>query len=195
MSERRDRFARMLCCDHNPLRRRVDRIEASISAGLVIAFVLAAPLLGFYIGRLADNAGIRQQKAEQSWSAVRATLLQNASSGQVGAGGDWDTAWVQASWQAPAGGLRYGLVATPLNAHEGDRMQVWVTRTGRLTHEPLSRIGVLDRMGFAVITTVVGLAIVLSVIGACARMAVNRRRIAGWERGWASIGPRWTSLR
>src|SRR5262249_49320266 len=116
MSERRQRVARMLCRDHNPLRRRVDRVEAAISAGLVVGFVVAAPLLAIYTGRLADNAGIRQQRAEQAWREVRATLTQSASSGQVGQGGDWDMAWVQARWRAPSGGHRHGVVATPLNA-------------------------------------------------------------------------------
>ena len=195
MKQRRPRVARMFGCDHNPLRRPIDRLESAITASLVVAFLIAAPLLGIFAGRLADTAGLREQRSESGWKQVTATLTQSAAAGAVGVDGNWDAAWVTAKWRAPSGVKRLGLVATSLNAHAGDRVSVWVTHAGRLTHERLTSAGVRDRIVIAVLTATACLAVLLWLIGGCVRMAANRRRMAGWARGWEQIGPRWSKLR
>ncbi len=68
MKQRLQLVARtMLGRDPNPLLRQVDRIEAAIMVGLVVAFLAAAPLVSIYAGRLADAQGLREQRTEQSW--------------------------------------------------------------------------------------------------------------------------------
>ena len=39
-----------------------------------------------------------------------------------------------------------------------------------------------------------GLGGVLIAVGGGVRLAVNRRRITGWERAWRAIGPQWSRL-
>jgi ABC-type spermidine/putrescine transport system permease subunit I len=70
-----------------------------------------------------------------------------------------------------------------------------VTGSGQVTHPPLSHDEVLDGVANAVLATVVGLGIALTLALAVARSAANRRRMAAWARAWDVIGPRWTSLR
>jgi hypothetical protein len=163
--------------------------------GFVVLFLIAAPLLGIMTGRIADGAGLREQHAEQAWHQVSAVLEQNASAGLNSQDGGWDAAWVTARWDIPGGKSRTGVIAVGLNAKAGQRVTIWVTGSGHLAHPPLSHDDVLDGVANAVLATVAGLAVLLGLAAAAARGAANRRRMAGWERAWEIIGPRWTSLR
>jgi hypothetical protein len=40
-----------------------------------------------------------------------------------------------------------------------------------------------------------GLAVLLFGVGGLVRWLMNRRRLAAWETGWATTGPRWTRHR
>ena len=75
---RRAGLARHLVLDHNPLRRRADRLETCIMAGLLAAFLAGAPLIAVVAGGWAHAAGLRQQRAQRSWHQVPAVLLQAA---------------------------------------------------------------------------------------------------------------------
>lgn len=163
--------------------------------GFVVLFVLAAPLLSLLTGRIADGSGLRDQHAEQSWHQVHAVLEQNASAGLNSQDGGWDAAWVNARWDISGGKLRTGVIAVGLNAKAGQRVTIWVTGSGQVTHPPLSHDDVLDGIANAVLATVAGLAVLLGLAAAAARGAVNRRRMAAWERAWEIIEPQWTSLR
>jgi hypothetical protein len=182
-------------CARNPLRRRIDDVESRLITVIVVLFLIAAPLLGIITGRMADAAGLREQRAEQSWHPAQAVLLQSASAGLNGQDGGWDAAWVNARWGIPGGGSRTGVIAVELNAKAGQRVSIWVTGSGQITHPPLSHDDVLDGIGNAVLGSVAGLALLLVLAAATAKAAVNRRRMAAWGRAWAVFGPRWTSLR
>jgi hypothetical protein len=190
------RVARMMLGrEHNPLLRPVDRIEAAIMAGLVVAFLGAAPLVSIYAGRLADAQGLREQRAEQSWRQERATLQQSASAGVIGLDGAWDTAWVYATWPAPSGGHRRGPIAMPLNARKGEVVSVWVTPTGELAHRPLTSADLRDRIAVAVLAATAGVAALELLIAVAVRVAMSRRRMTGWESAWRAVGPKWSQLR
>jgi hypothetical protein len=163
--------------------------------GFFVLFLIAAPLLGIMTGRIADGAGLREQHAEQAWHEVHAVLEQNASAGLNSQDGGWDAAWVNARWDIPGGKSRTGVIAVGLDAKAGQRVTIWVTGSGQITHPPLSHDDVLDGIANAVLATVAGLAVLLGVAAAVARGAANRRRMAAWERAWEIIEPRWTSLR
>ena len=181
--------------EDNPLRRHVDRIESAIVAGLVVAFLFAAPLMCILAIHVAGAAAVREQQAERSWQPVTAVLAQSAAAGQVGVDGAVDTSWVSARWVAPDGAVRHGLVAVALNAKAGQRMTVWVTSAGQLTRPRLTRSQVLEWEAFGAILAPVGLAALLVVAGGVVRVVANRRRLAGWTRAWEATGPRWSSLR
>jgi hypothetical protein len=183
--------------EHNPLLRQVDRIETAVMAALVIAFLAAAPLASLYAGRLADTQGLREQRAEQhTWTREPAILRQSASAGLIGMDGAWDTAMVTASWAVPSsGGHRTGRIAMPLNAHKGEVVSVWVTPTGELAHPPLTGADVRDRIAFAVLIASTGVAALELLIAVVVRVALRRRRMAGWESAWRAVGPKWSQLR
>jgi hypothetical protein len=196
VKQRLQRLARMMAGrEHNPLLRHVDRIEAAIMAGLVMAFLAAAPLVSVYAGRLADAQGLREQRAEQSWRHETATLQQSASAGLIGLDGAWDTSWVKATWAAPSGGNRTGRIAMPLNAHKSEVISVWVTPTGVLTRPRLTSADLRDRIAFAVLIAVAGVAALELLIAVAVRAALSRRRMTSWEIAWRAVEPKWSQLR
>jgi hypothetical protein len=193
--QQRQRLGRIIAGDDNPLRRYVDKLESAVVASLVIAFLVAAPLLAVATVRVVGAAGAREQRAESGWRQVPAVLTQSAAAGLVGLDGEWDTSWVTARWTAPSGGHRKGLVPVALNARAGQQLTVWVTPAGQLTHARLTAAAVVERQVSAAIAVPVALAVLLSVTAGAVRVLANRRRMASWTKAWEAVGPRWSSLR
>jgi hypothetical protein len=188
------RLVRVVVGNDHPLRRHVDRIQSAVVAGLVVAFVVAAPLLSIIAVQVTSTAAVREQRAESGWRARTAVLQESAAAGLVADDGAFDS-WVTVSWVMPGGAKRTGLVAVDLNAKKGQRITVWVTPAGQLTHPPLTRSQVLEWEATAAIVVPIGLAVLLMVAGGVVRVVANRRRMAGWAQAWAVAGPRWSSLR
>jgi hypothetical protein len=193
--QRLQRLRRIMAGDDNPLRRHIDKLESAVVVSLVIAFLVAAPLLTIFAVQTAGAAGARQLRAEHGWQQRPAVLTQSAAAGLVGLDGEWDTSWVTARWTMPDGVPHRGLVAVGLSARAGQRLMLWVTPAGQLTHPPLTPAEVTSREVMAAITVPVGLAVLLSVTACGVRVLANRRRMAGWTKAWEAIGPRWSSLR
>jgi hypothetical protein len=174
----------------NPLRRPVDRLEAAVLVILAGVFVVTAPLLAVFAIRLADSAGLLQQRAERTLHQVEATLLGRSSTemtGPFGPYGDTGLTVVTASWTAPAGRTRTGLIVTGPDEHAGQRVLIWVTEAGQLAEPPLSRTDVDERMAYAALCAELGLAAAMCVIVACVRLAADRYRMAGWARALAAM--------
>src|SRR5258707_5480326 len=72
------RLARQMGLGRNPLRRRTDRVEAWVSAGLLAVFLIAAPLSWTSAGRWVHQGGLREQRAQQSWHQTEAGLVRAA---------------------------------------------------------------------------------------------------------------------
>lgn len=174
----------------NPLRRPVDRVEAAVLAGLAALFLVTAPVLAVFAVRLAGSAGLLEQHAERTLYRVEATLLGRSSTqmtGPYGPYGDAGLNVVAASWTAPAGGSRTGLVVAGPDEHAGQRVPIWVTEAGQLAKPPLSRAAVDERKALAAACAVLGLAAVMWVVVAGVRLAADRRRMAGWARAWTEM--------
>src|SRR5216684_6308746 len=95
---RRAGLARHLALDHNPLRRRADRLETCIMAGLLAAFLAGAPLVAVTAGSWAHARNLRQQRAQASWHQAPAVLLQAVPRQAAFRHWSASAAWVQASW-------------------------------------------------------------------------------------------------
>jgi hypothetical protein len=193
--QRWERLRRIAVGDDNPLRRYVDKLESAVVVSLVVAFLVAAPLLAISAVGYVGAAGARQMHAEANWKQVPAVLTQSAAAGLIGLDGEFDTSWVTAKWTAPDGIHRSGLIAVDLNARPGQHVMVWVTQTGQLSPARLTAAGIADREVSAAIVVPVGLAVLLSITAFVVRVLGNRRRMAAWTKAWEAIGPRWSSLR
>jgi DNA polymerase III epsilon subunit-like protein len=77
---RLERCARRLGLDRNPLRRRMDRIEAAIRLATMILLLVAVPIAAIVGGRRADHLALRQAHAQAAADhQVTAILLQQAT--------------------------------------------------------------------------------------------------------------------
>ena len=187
---RRRRRVGALSLGRSPLRREVDRIEASIFAGLLAAFLIGAPLLAIAAGRWEHSAAAAEQRAQQSVHLVTAVLLQDVPDIAVG-DGTWD-AGALARWTASDGKSFVGDILDTAGAPAGSRVQIWVDGSGRQTYPPLTRRGLETRVITAAALAPAAFAITLLTVALCLRWLLNRRRLAGWGASWADIGPRWT---
>src|SRR5690349_3413543 len=97
-------WLRGLWPDHNPLRRTCDRAEAAIVAGLIAAFLIAAPVTGLIAGQSAYSASLHAEHAQQA-AHHRVTAVLLASAPVAAPTGDRKQAWprVPARWAAPGG--------------------------------------------------------------------------------------------
>jgi hypothetical protein len=185
------RAARFLGWDGNPLRRGIDRAESLAMTVLIGVLVIAGPVLAVSVARVADAAALRQQHAEAGWYQARATLEQGADESMAN-GSDWDIAWVEASWTLRDGKVAHGMVPAALDVRAGQHVQIWLTKNGHLTHQPLTETDIRDQVTFAVLLTVTGWAVALALGAVAVRVLANRRRMAGWQREWDVSGPLWS---
>ncbi len=191
------RLARRLWMSNNRLRRRTDRIEAWITAGLLVVFLVGAPLSWFAAGRWAEQGVVREQHAQQSWHQVAAVLLEAApAEPQFEFGLPWNPAvLVLAHWIGPDGKDQIGQIPVKAGSWAGRTVQVWVDTLGRPTGPPLPPSVLAERVASAKTLAPATLALLLLGLGWLVRRVMDRRRLAAWEADWALTGPRWTRRR
>jgi hypothetical protein len=191
------RLARRFWISNNRLRRRTDRIEAWITAGLIAVFLAGAPLSIITAGRWAEQAVVREQHSQQSWHRVAATLLETApAQPQFEFGLPWNpVVLVLADWMGPDGRDRIGQIPVKAGTWAGRTVEVWVDRLGRPTGPPLPGSVLAERVTSARALAPAALAALLLVLAWLIRRLMDRRRLAGWEADWARTGPRWTRRR
>lgn len=191
------RFARRLWMGRNPLHRRMDRIEAWITTGLLAIFLAGAPLSWIATGRWVHSGGRAEQRAQQAWRQVPAVLLHSAPAlPRFYFRTSWDPGVVVlARWTMPGGQVRTGEVSVPAGTLMGRTVRVWVDGTGRLTGPPLSTSALAKRVFGAEVLAPLALAALLLSLARVVRWQMDRRRLAGWEADWAFTGPRWSRHR
>jgi hypothetical protein len=173
--------------DRNPLRRRCDRAEAVILAGLIAAFVIGGPLAALAAGAWAYDGAARAEHAQMSaWHQVPA-VFPTAYVQQA-----WSSATARARWTAPGGTQHTGWVSAPAGSAAGTIVQVWVDAAGWPTGAPL-RHQQMDRQAVQAATlAILALALSLGSAALCARHLADRRRLAAWDAEWRATGPKWS---
>jgi hypothetical protein len=173
--------------DGNALRRRWDRAEAVILAGLLAAFVIGGTLAALIAGRLAYEGALRARDAElAAFHQVPAVLLTTAALQPAGFYGSAE-AW----WRAPDGLRRTGQVYSVAGTPAGTTVKVWVDAAGRLADPPLQPSQVQGQAVATAVLAVMAVAVVLWGAGLAAHCMAQRRRMAAWDDEWRAFGPRW----
>ncbi len=177
----------------HPLRRRADRVERALLAGLLAVFAVAGPAAAVTAGDWAGAAAQRSARAESAqWHAVQAHVLRAAPAPGGPADPSAYLAHVPAWWTAPDGAHRQGTVLVTAGTQAGRTVPIWTTRSGAPAGRPLQHAQVVGRAAMAAAGA---LALVLAVAATAALVVhriANRRRLASWESAWAVIGPQWT---
>jgi hypothetical protein len=189
----RMRRSRVLGWDRNPVRRRIDRVEAVLLAGLIALLLLGGPALAGVAGRGIRAGGQRQQHAEATWRPEWAVIGGRAAYPAL----PWASvpAGRVARWTAPDGQLRTGRILVEPEVAAGSRTRVWVNRQGALTGPPLRAAQLRDRVLTARLLTYAGLGVLLGFAAGAGRYLLRRHRLAGWEREWQVLEPWWTKSR
>lgn len=188
---RRGRWlAARLGLDGNCLRRRTDRIAAFAAVGLLVVFLVAAPIAAVFAGHWAYRWSMSQQRDQRSWRAVTAVLLQKAP--VEPSGFDASGSWTVARWTPPGGHARSGAISVPAGTPAGSRVRIWLDASGRWAGPPLGRQMVAVRVAMAVMGTTLVLAAAAVTVASVGLWLLDRRRMAGWEADWNAVGPQWT---
>jgi hypothetical protein len=183
------RLARRLGLDGNPLRRHTDKIAVCLAALLAVVFLIGAPLLSVAAVGWAGRAGASGQRPERSWHQVPAVLLRAAPAPAAGKVLGYSLA--PARWSAPGGQARTGQIPVGAGLAAGRMVPLWVDAAGSPTGPPPSHRAVLAEEAAAAAGATAAVAIVLLCLAWAGRRVLDRRRLAGWEAGWAVVGPQW----
>ena len=186
------RLARWLGLDRNPLRRRSDRVESSIMAALLAAFLIGAPITVIAVGHLAHAGALRAQHGQQAWHRVPAILLDTAPKGASFMNQSATFTWVRARWTAPDGSVRVGEVPAAAGTRAGSTVHVWAGRTGVVARTPLTATQIVGRVAAAATFAPIALGVLLLSMGALARRLLERRSLTRWEAAWEAIEPQWS---
>jgi hypothetical protein len=186
------RLARRLGRDPNPLRRRSDLLDAWLLPVAVVVFLALCPLVAGLTAMWLRAENAATQRAEQSWRPVSAVLLRAAAGPQfTDHGANTWTAWEPARWTVD-GRQHTGSIPVPAGSAAGSTQTVWLNSRGQVQVPPLTA-GQLGRaIDTAMLISLAGLAVVVSILAVLARWILDRRRLAGWAAGWLAVGPRWS---
>lgn len=181
---------RLLGLGRNPLRRRVDRLEAVLMmCALVVALLVipAAAGLGTTVREHAEDSAA-QQRAQVH--PVQARTLENASEAVAPSLGLNTT--VRVRWVDPSGSPHEGRADVLVGTAAGTELTIWLDRAGLMTKAP--RLPADNAaLGIAVGFTVPVLAWpLLFALFRGARRSLERRRAEEWAREWELVSPRWT---
>ena len=189
------RLTRRLGRDGNPLRRRSDLIDAWLVPVAIVVFLALCPLVLTLTSSWMRAANASEQRAEATWQHVPAVLLQAVPGPALTSHGtnSWIT-WTPARWTA-AGIQRTADVPARSGSRAGSTVTVWLDRAGHVRMPPLTPGQAGDRILEARLVGLAVLAVLLAILVLLGRRVLDRRRLAGWETAWLSVGPTWSRHR
>ena len=185
------RLTRRLRDDHNPLRRRSDRIETWLLPAVITAFLVLGPLVAGTAIWQAHAANAADATAQRALHPVPAVLLAAAPGPEHRPGSGW-LAWTSARWTAD-GRAHTGLIPVGAGTAASSRVLVWLDRAGQVRLPPLTPGMARDRVLVAASLALTALACALTLAALIGRWRLNRRRLADWTTAWLAVEPRWTS--
>ena len=178
----------------NPLARAADRMEATARALLTTLWLCTLPFVAVLGSAAWQQASATAADQQHSRSSTTAQLLADAPDIAIDDQGMFVDQQQRATarWIAPDGSERTGSVTTAAGGHTGDRIKIWVDRTGAVTSPPASP----TTSAVLIITLATGVALAWGALLAVAqygiRRRLDRRRMAGWDDEWERIGPLWS---
>lgn len=178
----------------NPLKRRIDAVEAWVVLGAWMVTLATGVLAGLTATGSVEH-GLARERAE--WRQVVALVTQKAPGTAPGpasghsARASGEQVWGKVRWTAPDGTGHTGQVRVDPGSAAGTPVTVWTDPHGELVTAPptasqarlrASLIGVLVGLSAAAVPFLGGRVL-------CGR--IERRRLAQWDMEWARFGPYW----
>ncbi|QFQ98113.1 hypothetical protein F9278_19995 [Streptomyces phaeolivaceus] len=172
----------------NPLRRRDDIVEGWVVAAVWTVAVVGGTTVGL-VAAHATEATLDQQRAQRH--PVNAVLVADVPKPTVGKWSSGDKTLAKVRWTTPDGSSRTDRTLVDTGLKSGTHLVVWQDGRGTLVTEPPSATEAA--VEGAVMGGFAGMSLVGGVyaVGALARWRLDQRRMAGWDREWDLIGPKW----
>lgn len=188
------RVARGARPDRNPLRRRTDRMETYLIAGLIVSGGIGAPFAAQAASQASFGHGLQVRAGQlASRYQVPAVLSTDADAGT----GYSLTSSVPASatWISVDGTSRAGVVPAPPGTKAGQGVTLWTTKDGQLAGPPLTIAEVADQADAAMVGAITGVIVGCAAGAVAIRQVLDRRRMAAWDADWRSTAPTWNRQR
>jgi hypothetical protein len=166
-------------------------IEAWLLPAAVAVFLILGPIVVGATGLRVHADNVAAQHAERSWHRLPAVLLQAAPGPMMSDNGanSW-LVWTTGRWTAD-GRAHVGSIPAPAGTRAGTTVPVWLSRSGQV-QVPLTAAGARDRIIIAASLALALLAALLTGLTLLGRRVLDRRKLAGWEAAWLSVGPQWS---
>ncbi|MGW0787999.1 Rv1733c family protein [Streptomyces sp. NPDC002911] len=185
---------------HNPVCRATDRHEVGVALVALLLMLLAAPVLGWKVGSLTDDALQRTVRAQHQQRHPTTAVVVRASSSPSRFTQDPEAAVTEdsmrmsvvADWRAPDGTARTGTVSTAsTETAPGTRIRIWTDDRGHPARRPMDIATAHTHAGLAGL----GAALLAGGLTEVARRLVlwrmMQQRYARLDRAWAQVGPDW----
>jgi hypothetical protein len=170
----------------NPLWRGSDRFEVVMLVSLFTIFLLGSPVLAWW-------AAGASYEADQRAIAWERDNLREVTARLDGSVADLRATpySAHATWTAPNGVRRSGLITVVPGTQPGDEVRIWVSNRGDLRSEPGDRSPV-GKAALVAIVIIAGVAAVTNALRRIGTALLDRYRARAWQREWSDIGPRWS---
>lgn len=180
----------------NPFERRIDRIERTATAVLVLLFAVTVPLAIYLGGQLHDvGASAIAEHKENSYQA-KATLLGAPEGADSGGHSGRPVYLAPAEWLDQSSQTTTGDIPVRPSARSGETVTVWIDRNdGKVVEAPL------DDATPAVAGVAAAFSILLTSAGIfgvgliTVRQRTNDVRMREWEEDWSRVEPLWSRRR
>ncbi|TLS46515.1 hypothetical protein FE633_09390 [Streptomyces montanus] len=172
----------------NPLRRRVDVVEAWV----VLAAWIFAVVGGLLAGLVAANAltqSLDRQREERR--PVPAVLAENAPGAVPSSVVGDERVWAKVRWKAPDGSAHTGRAKVDPETRAGSRTTVWTDRHGTLMSEPVSQAEAVLQATSAGLLAAMGGCGVVTLTAWGVRARIDRVRMRQWAVAWEQADLRW----
>ena len=178
----------------NPLARATDRVEVAVRAVVVGLWLLALPIAATVGSVVWADLSVTVADQQQSRISTTAQLLEDAPFFVYDTRGIplTESVLAQARWVARDGSERTGAVATAAGGRAGDRVRIWVDRSGAVTEPPSSPLTAIALVVVATGGALLAWGVVLFIAWRTFRWRLNLSRMTNWDREWEQFEPRWS---
>ncbi|MFE7168271.1 hypothetical protein [Streptomyces sp. NPDC057616] len=180
--------ARLWRWRRNPLRRRVDVVEAWI---ILVAWLcaIAGGLAAAWVAGSRADAGYDRMRAARH--PVPAVVVKPADSQATTGPAGHRRVQATVRWTGADGHTYTGITQVKSGVSPGDRIRVWTNARNQLTAEPLSPTNAMFQSAMVGLTAAGGTGVVVLLGIQGLQAGLGRRRMHLWADDWERADRRW----
>jgi hypothetical protein len=172
----------------NPLRRRVDVVEAWIILAAWLCAIAGGLVAAWVTGSKADE-GYDRMRAEHQ--PVPAIVVKPANSQATTSPTSNRRVPATVRWTGADGHTHTGVTQVKTGVSPGDRIRVWTNSRNHLTAEPLSPANAMFQSAMVGLTAAGGTGVVVLIGIQGLQAGLGRRRMHLWADDWEKADRRW----